>query len=311
MRNKDRLVLDEYVDECDDLGIGETRRFDHDDNEGCGDTRGRLYITRSVMDPDTLLGFCQNCQKGNAVGLFDGYRENLATKCTNLFHNKNNGIDDALDCDSSCFYSDNIEDHSFSLWDLPIHAKAWCYMRGVSDNMIDDLKWFYEPSLDRIVQPVFKHIFMNSVGESGREEFIGEQARLLRGKGPKYITSKINKDIELYSVLDNTHIAKKLMIVEDMQSAYHVWRCTEYTVLCNFGVQVRPNVLHSVIQEYKPQKIVVWLDNDNDIVREQAETMKRTISLLAATGTDVSIVRETKDPKELPPTNLREVLNNG
>lgn len=261
------------------LDVGETVAWCHETCEAGQDTRFRMYFTRPTAEPNKVLWFCHNCQTGGKLDIDEPYRVQEVGKQRI----------DSIVCNSKFERpSSLIEiDHA------PPAARAWVYKNFGTQNVPHFV--MYDPTTNRVYLPVYDF--------SG--DMCAYQLRLVEGTGPKYITVKRDKDTELAMTFEPEHVRPKgNVIVEDLASAWALHMFTDnVNVLCNYGVQVKLEVLN----ELSRLPTLIWLDNDNDTVREQARKMQRTLEILGFPKVRLATT-ENLDPKHATPEEIEEQL---
>ena len=300
------LNLKPYIEEIEDIEPGQTVRINHTDCEAGEDTRRRLYLTRTHADETRVIAYCHNCQQGgrHVDGQYTSYR--------NQKHN------DKYQAHS--LPTDIVQEPAGligKLSDWPTAAQSWAYTNKLNQG---DASWYgikYDPSTDRVYLPRCEEMDRNTSSVVHVEDtLVGYQLRSLYPwhSQPKYITAQC-KDAENYTfILPAQRSGDYVVIVEDLVSAIHIIRATEDEgkganlpgVYVNYGTRVDPRMMYNIAHSYK--HAVVWLDNDNQHVNNQAKLMQRTIRMYSD-QIAVSRVTEYSDPKHYKPQEICRILD--
>lgn len=295
------LNLKPYLTEIEDIEPGQTIKINHTDCEAGEDTRRRLYLTRTHADETRVIAYCHNCQQGgyHSDGHYKAYRNNK--------HKAPKGgvVEIKDEVSKPVGLVEKIAD-----W--PTSAKAWAYSRGITQ---DDAYWYgveYDPSTNRVYLPRWTELDRRN---EDRGVLAGYQLRALdRPYAPKYMTAQ-RQDVENYTFIHpKQNYCDYAVIVEDLVSAIHILRATENEgeganlpgVYVNYGTRVDPKMMYEIAQQYT--YAVVWLDNDNQHVVNQAKLMQRTIAMYNA-GIRAGRVEESSDPKHYAPSEICIILD--
>ena len=270
-------IIENYID---NLEVGETVRTNHTDCPAGEDTRQRLYITRK---PDVILGYCHNCSNSFSryVSPKDRYRESSSLAGA--------GLPTTAEYTQPILVDFNDKDN------IPVEAEAWRIRAELSRNQCSLYNIAYVPEWNAIYIP-----FVNMVTKT-----VGHQLRPLHKRGgAKYINVAADETAPLGGLLIRMG-ATTLVIVEDYVSACHL-HTLGYSALVNYGIQVKPRLLYDIPQHYKT--IIVWLDNDNTVVKENAKSMFNILKLYWP-NKDIKLVTNHAEPKKLPQQKVLDVLN--
>lgn len=295
------LDLKPYIEEIEDIEPGQTVRINHTDCEAGEDTRRRLYLTRTHADETQVIAYCHNCQQGgyHSDGHYKSYRDekhraNIKDKCT---------------------LSDTVEEPpglvpEITAW--PTAAQSWAFTKGIYQT---DADWYhikYDPSTDRVYLPRWDHLDRT---DDDRGALVGYQLRSLHGYArPKYMTAQ-RKDAENFTFIHPKQAeCDYVVVVEDLVSAIHIIRATEDEgqganlpgVFVNYGTRIDPRMMYTIAHGYK--YAVIWLDNDNQHVDNQAKLMARTIAMYSD-KISVARVDESSDPKHYEPIEICHILD--
>jgi hypothetical protein len=180
------------------------------------------------------------------------------------------------------------------LENVPVEAQVWRYKTGLTQAECFTYSIKYSPDYNAIYLP-----FIPMEGHINN----GYQLRPLHKKGgAKYINFVKDSNTELGGVLI-VDKSSAIVIVEDYVSGVHVHRAG-YDVLVNYGTAVKPKVLHTLAQRGY-DKVVVWLDNDNEVVTDSAKQMK---AVLETFGQNVERVATLSDPKHYTKEKIQGLL---
>lgn len=307
-------ICTEYAVEVASLDLGETINVNHKNCPAGPDNKARLYITRPLAEPNAVLAYCHNCQEGSK---FTDTRSRFRLHSNPLVGTslqlKIEQLDKLGRHEAKTTYP-TIRD--ISKW--PDDAKAWQEMCGLTQELIDIYHIGYSATDNRINLPIWQTINLDKQSSQGIGQYLGTQKRRLTIDGPKYVTSKVSKDTELYTMIVRKEGPLDIVfIVEDLVSGIRIMEVLEpmdgnFGVLVNYGVAVQPTVLLKIPET---RHIIVWLDNDNDHVKTQAENMKRTLQLLhpkatvsKSINTDPKKLLKTVADTQLFRTNVRALL---
>lgn len=299
------INMTQYHSVTSDIPPGGTERINHEDCPAGEDTRRRLYLTRPISNPDTLIGYCHNCQGSGFMkeGKWVDYRDRL---------HRDNGMNNTLVTTADF----KPPTHMITLMrDWPVHAQGWVYKAKMDSVLIEKYGFQYDPTSDRVFIPRFKrttHLYGNSL-----------QAYQLRNtdphkpNAPKYLTVCSPED-NGYTMMYNTKDAlqktqpialAKVILVEDYVSGVAIVEAykdlnLKTHALVNYGTKVNLEALHYLS---KYGQVLVWLDNDSDHVIEQAHVMARTTRMLN-TACEVFVNVTSSDPKHYSPTDIRDEI---
>lgn len=295
-----------YKAVTDDLEPGASTRVNHDDCGAGEDTRRRLYLTRPLANPSVIIAYCHNCQQSaySRTGEWTDYRDQLHISNVTLpVSLVKKGFDKPKG-----MVSDTI--------DWPVHAQAWAYKGKLDSVLVAKYGIEYDVNSDRVYLPRFKattHPHVHNL-----------QAYQLRNTDPK---KNVPKYLTVCSETDNgytimyssnatppseTESNILVIIVEDYLSGIAITEAYQthisvlsIHVLVNYGTKINLEALHKAAQY---SRVLVWLDNDSDHIKEQAETMARTVRLMssdAEVGTDLT----HSDPKHYTNDDLRNTID--
>ena len=283
------------------ISPGQTIRVNHDECEAGADSRQRLYLTRTHADEARVIAYCHNCQQGG-YWLDDEFRPYRDGK-----HNLNTPVE--LTTTDTLEEPKGLIEHR-NLW--PTAAKAWAYSRKLHS---DTLSWWgikYDPSTDRIYIPRWDVLDRKGTNQP---TLIGYQLRKIHDyQQPKYITAQ-KQDAQGWTfVYPKQTSCDYVIIVEDLVSAAHIINATEQEgeganlpgVYINYGTKVDPVLMYKMA--INSGNAVVWLDNDNAHVINQAKMMERTIKMYNDRIKVGRVVRHS-DPKHYDPESICRILD--
>lgn len=274
--------LEEFIDE---LETGETARINHIVCPAGTDTRRRLYITKK---PDVILGYCHNCGESSSkyISPRDRYRDNRGQPF-NTTTKPSEYVEPLV-----VKFNEELS--------IPIEAEAWRIKNKLSRKQCSNYKIYYEPEHNAIYLPFFTtETFTN-----------GYQLRPLYRYGAKYINYVKDNDKELGGIVREPTLASDtLVIVEDLISGIHINEAG-YDALVNYGTHVKPTILYRAIKG-KYKHYVVWLDNDNKVVKEKARQMYDILHMYKNMDQSIRLVRVISDPKHHSDDDIRKEVENG
>jgi len=291
------INLDPWQAEIDELEPGCTTRVDHFDCSAGEDTRRRLYLTRTLADPNVILAWCHNCaQSGRKyAGGYATYRNNRTV-----------GADKQVHYHSTEFKIPSHLIYNPDDWDTP--ANVWRTQQALTKIEVELYGIAVDPSTDRVFLPQYDMI---DVKHHATGTINGYQLRRVQGYGTKYLNSK-RETFKGYTRMHRTAgtIHTKVIIVEDFVSGIRVaeaLRDTDdfnYEVVVNYGTRINTEMLHEV--SHRNVHVIVWLDNDSEAVEKKAKDIARTAELFGCDKADV--VLDHSDPKHYTNQEVRGVI---
>lgn len=180
----------------------------------------------------------------------------------------------------------------------PLEARVWLYKAGFDNDWIEDMGFYWNAPLKRVVMPV-----LSDLGK-----LVFWQARGFDPALAKYLSPSLGADqckpiykSEIRDRITAGHIKGVLCLTEDLLSANKVGQVvTGWSLL---GTKLSD---HSIaeIGKFGASKVLVWLDPD-----EAGVTARRKIvPQLRAMGIDAKAVRADLDPKLYPLEDIRRKL---
>ena len=284
--------------------IGETTRRNHADCPAGIDTRKRLYITRPANTPDMVLVYCHNCQQGTAFNI-----KELGGFATSSFRTITSR--DVKGEKPIHFSVPKSLTTDKDLW--PVEARAWAYKRGLDQKVTTYSGIAYAATEHAIYLPMHREQTL-CPGWTWAGATLGYQLRLLNeNAGSKYLTSLFSKHAQVYTKLSwhKNEEPDICILVEDFVSGVKLINTLARThphltvqALVNYGVQVKLEALAGTNAKIN----VVWLDNDNEHVRIQADTIVRTWNMLSPSPV-VKVEVPDLDPKYATKSELTRIID--
>jgi hypothetical protein len=279
-----RLNWKEFVPQARGLDVGKSLRVNHNTEE-CSGESDCLVIRK--MWTGILTGYCHRCHR---KGVWRGDQERVMPVKKEGRFVKNISFND-FDMDKPLELPPDLT-VAWSEW--PVAARL--FMRRAhlteTDSDIHNIGW--SPSLGKVVMPLY-----DEEEDVNKRRLLGYQLRrvLDNDKSPKYLTRKVVKNY--YKHFRKTE--DFCCIVEDYLSGIRVSKFV--SSLCLFGTTITPAMMIELAQ-YKT--IVIFLDNDNNIVRKQQEVMKKDLEMVCD---KIIIMRSDKQPKEYTDNDLNGVFD--
>jgi hypothetical protein len=177
--------------------------------------------------------------------------------------------------------------------DWPAQARVFVRQAGLTDKEVADHEIMYSEEIGRVVIPV-------GLDRSGADTTVDSfQTRrvLLGDKLPKYL-SYTNWPTSFYVPL----AGETLVLTEDVLSAIRVSR--HLPALALLGVKLQPHHI-KLIHDEGFKKFIVWLDDDNGLVKQAQLRIQRQLSVF---GQATVIHSDGVDPKEMDDATLKGVL---
>ena len=260
------LLLANYPD-YDDMDDNQQVKTNHIDCEAGTDNKKRLYVKR--LDGAYLM-HCHHC------GL-NGYyrpRETLLR----IMDKAGDYVKKLEPTDWSFRYDEAHDDYDA----FDTRGKLWLSRYGFNETMAG--AFGIRENSRGIVLPIY----------NGIDDLAGYQVRNYEGS-PKYLTFTSFG----FSMLYGNDEYKPWVIVEDLLSSYKL-NAAGYTTMCLLGTKLGTVAKSKIVAE-KPERIVVWLDDD-------MAGHTAAVSLLRELGalTDVTSIIN-KQPKEISLFDLREI----
>ena len=251
-------------------------RFNHEDCPAGTDTKRRLYIRVPEDNPAQRIAYCHNCQESGGArgkGLLGGRRAPvLASKARSL-----------IDPPQRVAYDD-----------MPVTAVALLMSAGITEEMCTKYGIFYDERSQRLV-----YTYRDRDGS-----ILSQQLRSLHPCiQPKYYS------IDRYGAEFSSGVLGEgplLVITEDLLSAIRVAEAGGRALPLR-GVYAHTEQLHYEVQNDEVATVLVWLDNDNDNVRERANQIVEAIEMFEVKPVYIYLTEE--EPKHIEHNELQEILN--
>ena len=285
------IKLEAYATVIDSLERGETIRVNHQHCPAGIDTKRRLYLTRHASTPGVVLAFCHNCQDSGVVrDKLDNYRDSHRTK-----PNKNQ-------VQPVNFFIPQTMERDTKNW--PHDAQVWRIQKRLTHEDCLQMGIQYDPSSNRIYLPIYTAYLDDDLTTNGT--LLGFQLRQIDGTGPKYYTAYKDKSTKPYTYLGKVFSPKHCILVEDLASGIRVNHMTNENVgvLVNYGVKVTPEVLSYMSGTCTN---FVWLDNDNQYIKDQSAIISRTWELISGRKC-YPILSTNKDPKDHTEEEMADLM---
>jgi len=165
-----------------------------------------------------------------------------------------------------------------------VGALQWIGRAGLTLAECQQFHMQYSTEAGRVFIPLLKE-----------GDIVGWLGRKIEAEGQKYLLSK--KDDFIFNI-DNG--GDTCIIVEDCLSAIRIGR--NYDVVALMGTALNDYVLNKLINRYK--SYIIWLDNDNPIVKMKQVKAKNTLSTFGTT----SMLKTANDPKEYTDLELKKLI---
>lgn len=260
--------------ELTSIGDGEQVHYNHPNCDAGRDRKARLFIKH---EDNKLLGYCHHCGVSGAWML--GRKCYIKRRETSKVLYNLRLPDD--------FTTDSSKCH--------VRANVWYNKYGITQEEREHYNLGWSDKWKRAILPVY---------QGG--DLIAFQARQLleHDDGPKYLTRKLKGyDRPFFTAGWGENLAfDNMVIVEDILSAIKVGR--QYTATAILNALLSQQMVSGILR-YKPDRVTVWLDDDNPSVRQSQRRIMRRISPYA----DVRRVTGVgKDPKELDDGQIAQLM---
>lgn len=272
-----------------EIGRGETIRINHEDCAEGSDTRRRLYLTRPASSAGVVLAFCHNCQQHGVLrdraGNYRDYHQHYKPAIKEVEFEIPPHL--VAECD-----------------DWPTVANIWRHNKGLTKKQCWNARIQYDPDSHRIYIPQYKQLAADGTPFS-EDELMGYQLRHLDGPGAKYLTATKDSNTKPYTRIKPAP-KEVCVLVEDLASGLAIANAhDEAAVVVNYGVKVTPETLYNNVNctDY-----IVWLDNDGQTVRTQAEGIARTWAMLNG-GQNPRVISNYRDPKHYKSQEIRDIID--
>ena len=246
-------------------------------HQGCsaGPTSSRkLYVTGTDQG---IIAHCWRCGGGGGKSF----------RATNYIKKRENLVinDDTISLP---------KDLKTGLVDCHPLMNVWLGAAGITQAERDQYSIGWSESRGRAILPIFM---------SGKLVAFQERKILPYDHGPKYLTTRLRGVKHPLFQCGQDYHGGKMVVVEDILSAIKVGRVANATAL--LGVYLPDESTHYLLR-YRPDEVLVMLDNDNPQVRVQQRRILRRLAAFAPTH---RVFLDGKDPKLLSEGELRELIS--
>lgn len=279
-----KIPSEDYLNHAPNIASSVPNSHNHDGCTGGVDTKHRLYVWRK--ESGAVSAYCHNCGLHGYTPSQDSTRNVYSLRQATRNVNVPKSMSVQLPRDMST---------DWRTW--PSKAKVWLFKGLLGEQHASKYNMGYSPFLDRVILPVY---------DKSNGKILGWQGRRLSDDGtPKYITTKMEGH-DLYFSCEFTGVSSifpddTICIVEDTLSAIRV--SEHMNALAFLGVRISRQLINYLTKHYS--NVILYLDNDNYIVKKKQEQFKNTLQLYM---NKVIVIKETKDPKELTSKELLTVL---
>jgi hypothetical protein len=292
-------------------------KFNHTDCSAGEDTKHRLYIKVPDATPWQRVAYCHNCGgSGFAVLRNDSVFTPLPKEP--LLGQKFEDINVAgfrapyVPAGVKGMFS-GLKGKSWSpekyLDEMPGEAKAILAMAGITREEIGEHKICFDTDTQRLLYPTFVVVGKDEDGDPNYKIAQVQSKAIYRNQAPKYYTvydktvSERRTDVLRMpkDIIVRPH--NTLVIVEDLLSAIRVNR--QHNVLPICGTHLKTEHLFQYARKYKT--ICVWLDNDSEVVIEQARDIVRTVQMVGSARATMVLV--ARDPKYCDDDQIGEYID--
>lgn len=284
------IPLSQWAEATKGLPEGQTIHVNH---VACGDTRKRLYVTR--RDEHQYLAFCHNCQGRSAHNGIRCIRERDADFEKFAVGTTLNG---GWVPRRMIPYTPPSEAHFRKV--LNIHNN-WVFSTGHLARC-----HIYVDSA-----PVYVLEFLNQANEVYYGHHVSRDSmgtkKLVGGHVPG-----VNKPVSRAHIISGSNFVKynsRCVIVEDrVSAALGAYNFPEYDWVALHGVHMLPTDYARIATYY--DSALVWLDGDNDTVREKAAEHHSVLELLGMPKVRLAVNSDDwmLEPKKQDPKLVRSVL---
>jgi len=304
-----RIHPSEFMDYAPDRQ-GEQVRINHEQCPAGEDTRRRMYVKRSDEELDTVVAYCHNC---GGVGVskcgtaaISSWRDRVLS--SDLLRREQGGAQgsprgsgwaevSASAAQGAGPHDKGVEevllprDAEFSRTCWPKEGRVFLSRYGLTEEYPGEV--FYSSSRQRIGIVIYDC-------DGNRERVI--YRRIFAGDtAPKYMQERSRSAGQRRTMSVGSDV---LVLTEDWVSSKKINR-SGYDAFPLLTTSLKPEDLVHLTDEYS--RVIVWLDNDNPVVKKNRDTIVNNISLLVS---NVYCVSDLSDPKNYSVTKLKEVINN-
>jgi|CXWL01.1.fsa_nt_gi hypothetical protein len=262
--------------------MGVTINYNHEKCPAGVDKRRRLYLTGSPHTPGLILAYCHNCGGSGAYHL-DTRRPMPLTAYL-------------PDGDSSTFEVPAYTKLPFSQR-LPLGSVglAWLMSHGLSIPTIDRYGFAHDVGTNRLYIPIY--------GQEDRVVKYQLRKLDLADQGPKYLNvqdylhTPTCFDGLLYSNLSPPRSISTVVICEDVVSGLKVTQAG-YDSYVLRGSNLSAEIALGLVRDAQYNTVVVWMDNDSDVIRKKAHDISEFFKLLGAKVRKIDVEADPKNYTE-------------
>ena len=277
MTGKARLQMGQILSEnpsLKELAPGAQVKLVHQHCPAGHTTAKKLYVTGT---DEGVIAHCWRCGLGGGAGL----REKNHIKAR---------ADLVLDSDTISLPADL----KTGLVDCHPLMNVWLGKAGITQEERDRHSIGWSETRKRAIIPVFMH---------GKLVAFQERRILPYDEGPKYLTTRLRGIKHPLFQTGKTYYGGTMVVVEDVLSAIKLGRVANATAL--LGVFL-PDESTQYLLRYKPDLVLVMLDNDNPQVRVQQRRILRRLGAFVKTR---RVFMDGRDPKLLSEDQLIEMIS--
>ena len=253
-----------------------TIRVNHDTAECGGDSKSMII---EVKDDDSIFAYCHRCSKSGSYNspYYKGQKAGAGSTPRAISVGRTQR-------------AEGYTRASRHLEDWTSEARVFILACGLSqvEVIANDIR--YDKEIDGIYLSV-----LNPTGSAG---YI---LRRFNYSGPKYIND-FDAGVPKCHVSRPSHDSKLVVLTEDILSAIKVGR--HFNAVSILGTNCDPLTLNWLIRNY--DEFVIFLDDDNNIVKKAQRVLKNTFSMV---GKARIISGVGKDPKHLTNQEILETIN--
>lgn len=174
--------------------------------------------------------------------------------------------------------------------ELPLEGRLWLYSAGLSPKDWKRYGVGYSETQRRVILPVY----------DDKGNLVWQQQRaIFDGQRPKYLQPSRDKGGTLCHIVPAGATRKRVVVVEDIMSAYRVGRVLPTASI--LGTKLSSGQAKELA---KYSEVTTWLDGDR-AGRDGAKAIRKSLGLV----TKVTNVQTELDPKEYSDHDIRRILN--
>jgi len=261
---------------------GGTVRISHLSCPAGKDTRNRLYLKAPTKPGNVLLWYCHNCGEGGAfkTTLHPAGHAFFPTPRASLEADISSIMAAGLPITDEVYEETKVHDY------LSVRTK-WCAHSSIPE-MLEVARIVYNPSEQTLLWPA-------GGNRQDVKLFACQERKLVTPlRGPKVITHKQDEHSRLGRLMQNNETNGTVVIVEDWLSAMAIYWSTPATAAyCLYGTHCTVDDLLN-LKGMGYRDLVVWLDNDSELVKQKARQIAKRATLL---GMGARLDLLSADPK--------------